>query len=180
MYRWSITERPSNDFDGYEAYDDMEEPYVPTIEDQLAEWRDLYYKGAEWYRGYSRGSKKDLNRFLQDRRTNEFRDFYFDRLGDIIWLPYKLVGYNEKAKHTIEVMSAKNLHESIIASQLEKMKLEECVDWAWELDEDELKDSRSTVYDDIDWERQSYLELGGSPERYHDGCLDDYMDSIGL
>lgn len=33
---------------------------------------------------------------------------------------------------------------------------------------------------DDDWERQSYLALGGDPERYREGCLDDYMDSIGL
>lgn len=33
---------------------------------------------------------------------------------------------------------------------------------------------------DYDWERQSYLALGGDPERYSEGCLDDYMDSIGL
>lgn len=33
---------------------------------------------------------------------------------------------------------------------------------------------------DDDWERQSYLALGGEPECYREGCLDDYMDSIGL
>lgn len=34
--------------------------------------------------------------------------------------------------------------------------------------------------DDFDYELEAYLFLGGDREKYYDGCLDDYMDSIGL
>ena len=33
---------------------------------------------------------------------------------------------------------------------------------------------------DNDAEYESYLALGGDPDKYESGCLDDYMDSIGL
>ena len=34
--------------------------------------------------------------------------------------------------------------------------------------------------EDYDAEYESYLALGGDPEKYHNGGLDDFMDSIGL
>ena len=40
-------------------------------------------------------------------------------------------------------------------------------DWFQEMDNDNA-------------EYESYLALGGDPEKYKSGCLDDYMDSIGL
>lgn len=33
--------------------------------------------------------------------------------------------------------------------------------------------------DDTDWEKESYLALGGDPDRYYDGALDDLQDAMG-
>lgn len=34
--------------------------------------------------------------------------------------------------------------------------------------------------DDVNYEKDSFIALGGHIEQYYEGCLDDYMDSIGL
>lgn len=44
----------------------------------------------------------------------------------------------------------------------------------------ELENIYEESGEDYDAEYESYLALGGDPEKYRKGCLDNYMDSIGL
>ena len=59
--------------------------------DLLERYRKIYYENLERYEGYSRGSKNELLRILNDNPN------FFG-----IWLPYSLIGHSEKAKHIID------------------------------------------------------------------------------
>ena len=71
--------------------------------DLLERYRKIYYENLERYEGYSRGSKNELLRILNDNPN------FFG-----IWLPYSLIGHSEKAKHIIDTMLNHNLSEHII------------------------------------------------------------------
>lgn len=111
----------------------------------------LYYdKGCVCDSGFSRGSKRALIDYLVSTvwepefgyfKKHRSIDWSFTILGwdnYVFWLPYKLVGYNDKIKKLIERMDNDNLNEAIIAYRLDKMGFTEQVDWAWVLDKDQL------------------------------------------
>lgn len=92
----------------------------------LNHYSTIYYKNPGLYKGYSRGSKNDLLCVL-----NKYPEYYG------IWLPYSLVGHNEKARHIIEGMLRHNLNEHIIAHRLIKSGLKEENDWEWIFEQDQ-------------------------------------------
>ena len=146
----------------------------------LNHYSTIYYKNPGLYKGYSRGSKNDLLCVL-----NKYPEYYG------IWLPYSLVGHNEKARHIIEGMLRHNLNEHIIAHRLIKSGLKEENDWEWIFEQDqwvifvknrndsykkyqrwenefEIVDyprcGRSADPYDIDWEEQAEIECRGNIE----------------
>lgn len=148
--------------------------------DLLERYRKIYYENLERYEGYSRGSKNELLRILNDNPN------FFG-----IWLPYSLIGHSEKAKHIIDTMRNHNLSEHIIAHRLIKTGLKEGVDWEWIFEENEwrvnikhtdnasakywqqrndrdMRDSKEYIKSsnpyEIDWEEQAEIECRGNIE----------------
>lgn len=140
---------------------------------------EIFYN-LERYEGYSRGSKNELLRILNDNPN------FFG-----IWLPYSLIGHSEKAKHIIDTMLNHNLSEHIIAHRLIKTGLKEGVDWEWIFEENEwrinikhtdnasakywqqrnerdMRDSKEYIKSsnpyEIDWEEQAEIECRGNIE----------------
>ena len=169
MRRWSLIE---NNYYGessyYETdYDDRcyeDENYSPK-QQKLKELSELYYNSYA-PKGYSRGSKKDLEEFMLTRASIGY---------SAEWLPYYLVGISEKAKTTIKSMERHKLSEAIIAHQLEKMGFVEQTDWKWEFDKSEFLDEVD-YGGDYDWEEAAYVELGGDINEYRSGCVNDFGD----
>lgn len=171
MYRWTIIKKYDNSWDDFDDHSDFYEDVNP--DEELEYFRNIYYEGEFSYSRYSRGSKADLRAFLRDIR--EYDDGSYKYYG--IWLPYNLVGYSEKAKNLICKMAKKELSDAIIAYQLNKMGLKECVDWKWEFDEDKYRENLCDGGYDDDWEMHTYLEMGGDIEKYNKHGFDDWWDS---
>ena len=146
------------------------------------------------YQKYSRGAKNGLQSAMQELYANYTECQNIGRailVSDKILFPYasliypiygtyQLVGLTDKAKHLIEYLETKGLNENIIAHCLSK-KYPEYIDWQWQIASpmdfpDHLSDD--LVSDDL--ERQSYIELGGNSENYREGCLDEFLDSLGF
>lgn len=153
---------------------------MPDYSDLLKHYSSIYYKNLSLYEGYSRGSKDDLLRILRENPK------YYG-----IWLPYSLIGHNEKAKHIIDSMSNHKLNEHIIAHRLIKTGLKEGIDWEWIFEKDQWiifikkQDDISKKYQRyrnefdmidyegceqsadpyaIDWEEQAEIECRGNIE----------------
>ena len=65
-----------------------------------------------------------------------------------------------------------------ITNKLERFDLQERLEY--KARRKELENIYRESGEDYDAEYESYLALGGDPDKYKSGCLDDYMDSIGL
>ena len=141
------------------------------------------------YQKYSRGAKNGLQSAMRELYANytEHQDLgrailvsdktLFPDASIIypIYDTYQLVGLIDKTKHLIEYLETKGLNENIIAHCLSK-KYTEYIDWQWQIASPE----DFVDYPSEDLERQSYIELGGNLENYREGCLDEFMDSLGF
>ena len=160
----------------------------------LSDFESYYYINdfqdiKNTYQNFSRGSKIGLHSAMQTLCANyaEYQDLHGTILVSDMTMrnflicatsgTYQPIGLTDKTKHLIEYLKTKGLNEHIIGHCLGK-KYTEYIDWKWQRVTFQLTDYPNYISDDL--ERQSYTALGGNPENYHEGCLDNYMDSIGL